>query len=76
MSVFMPTFTSSPDVRPRPVHDSEAVSATVERRRELLEQAVRAIHDRGYFSAFPESPSPRVYGEAAAAEGWQAFEAS
>jgi phenylacetic acid degradation protein paaN len=49
--------------------------ATVERRRALLEQAVRAIHERTYFSAFPESPSPRVYGDTAADEGRQAFEA-
>jgi phenylacetic acid degradation protein paaN len=48
--------------------------ATVERRRELLDRAVRAIHERTFFSAFPESPSPRVYGETAADEGRQAFE--
>ena len=35
----------------------------------LLEQAVAATADRGYFSAFPESPSPRVYGEGAAEVG-------
>src|SRR4051812_36613664 len=57
-----------PDLRPE-------LRATVERRRELLDQAVRAVHDRAFFSAFPESPSPRVYGETAADEGRQAFEA-
>ncbi|MGZ4603125.1 MAG: phenylacetic acid degradation protein PaaN [Kineosporiaceae bacterium] len=62
---------AGPDVRPV----NERVAATVERRRELLDQAVRAIHDRGYFSAFAESPSPRVYGETAADEGRRAFEA-
>ena len=41
----------------------------VSRHRETLEQAVAAIRKRGYFSAYPESPSPRVYGENAAAEG-------
>ncbi|HYJ76326.1 MAG TPA: phenylacetic acid degradation protein PaaN, partial [Kineosporiaceae bacterium] len=56
-------------------HDVEAVNATVARRRELLDQAVRAIHDRAFFSAFPESPSPRVYGETAADGGRTAFEA-
>ncbi|HZX05993.1 phenylacetic acid degradation protein PaaN [Kribbella sp.] len=43
--------------------------------RERLDGALKAIHDRGYHSAFPESPSPRVYGETAAADGKAAFEA-
>src|SRR5256885_11653190 len=43
--------------------------------RERLNGALKAIHDRGYHSAFPESPSPRVYGENAAADGKAAFEA-
>jgi phenylacetic acid degradation protein paaN len=43
--------------------------------RERLDGALKAIHDRGYHSAFPESPSPRVYGETAAADGRTAFEA-
>ena len=47
----------------------------VSRHRETLEQAVAAIRKRGYFSAYPESPSPRVYGENAGAEGKAAFEA-
>ncbi len=46
-----------------------------ERHRETLEQAVAATRSREYFSAFNESPSPRVYGENAAAEGTAAFEA-
>jgi phenylacetic acid degradation protein paaN len=45
------------------------------RHRETLEQAVEATRTRGYFSAYPESPSPRVYGETAAADGLAAFEA-
>jgi phenylacetic acid degradation protein paaN len=45
------------------------------RHRPLLEQATAAIRTREYFSAYPESPSPRVYGEDAAAEGKAAFEA-
>jgi phenylacetic acid degradation protein paaN len=43
--------------------------------RERLDGALAAIHSRGYHSAFPESPSPRVYGENAAADGKAAFEA-
>ena len=44
------------------------------RHRELLEQALVAIRKRDYFSAYPESPSPKVYGEDAAAQGVAAFE--
>ncbi len=46
-----------------------------ERHRETLEQATEATRTRAYFSAFNESPSPRVYGEEAAAGGKAAFEA-
>lgn len=35
----------------------------------LLEGAVQAIRTRGYWSPFPEMPSPKVYGENALAEG-------
>ncbi len=41
---------------------------------ELLTKAVEATRSRAYFSAFNESPSPRVYGENAAADGKAAFE--
>ncbi|MEV4618321.1 phenylacetic acid degradation protein PaaN [Asanoa sp. NPDC049573] len=40
---------------------------------ETLERAATAIKERAYWSAYPESPSPRVYGETAAAEGEVAF---
>src|SRR6476659_6540881 len=43
--------------------------------RDRLDAAVAACASRGYHSAFDESPSPRVYGENAAAEGKAAFEA-
>ena len=43
--------------------------------RETLARAVEATRTREYFSAFEESPSPRIYGETAAAEGKAAFEA-
>jgi phenylacetic acid degradation protein paaN len=45
------------------------------RHADTLAQARRAIHERTYFSAYPESPSPRVYGETAAADGYAAFQA-
>jgi phenylacetic acid degradation protein paaN len=43
--------------------------------RERLDRAVEACASREFFSAFDESPSPRVYGETAAAEGKEAYDA-
>jgi len=60
------TDTSSP--RPATSHLVEAHCQTLQRGRE-------ALATRGYFTRYPESPSPRVYGETAAAEGLAAFEA-
>ncbi len=54
---------------------SEEAQAYVDKHRTRLEEAVTAIASREYYSAFPESPSPRVYGESAAADGKAAFEA-
>ena len=51
-----------------------APTALLKRHRERLEQAVRACTTREYHSAFEESPSPRRYGETAAAEGQAGFE--
>jgi len=42
---------------------------------DLLNKALEAIHARGYWSPFPESPSPRIYGETAAADGKAVFDA-
>ena len=46
-----------------------------DRHRETLDRAVEAIEQRGYWSPFPESPSPKVYGEGAAEQGNAAFDA-
>jgi phenylacetic acid degradation protein paaN len=46
-----------------------------DKHREKLDAAVAACASREYYSAFDESPSPRVYGETAAGEGKAAFEA-
>lgn len=45
-----------------------------QRHRETLDKAVEAIHGRHFFTAYPESPSPKVYGEDAAPAGKAAFE--
>lgn len=42
---------------------------------DTLEQALKAIQTREYWTPFPEMPSPRVYGEDAAAQGQATFEA-
>ncbi len=49
--------------------------ALFDKHRERLDQAVGAIRSRAHFAAFDESPSPRGYGESAAADGKAAFEA-
>ena len=51
------------------------MTAFADAHRETLDRALAALADRGYWSAYPESPSPRVYGETAAAEGLAAYEA-
>ncbi|MEU6074634.1 phenylacetic acid degradation protein PaaN [Micromonospora sp. NPDC047074] len=51
---------------PHPLYDRHA---------DTLNRALTAITERGYWSAYPESPSPRVYGETAAADGKAAYEA-
>ncbi len=44
------------------------------RHRDVLNQAMRAIDARDYWSPFPETPSRSIYGEDAAAEGEKAFQ--
>jgi phenylacetic acid degradation protein paaN len=46
-----------------------------ERHRATLERALVAIAERGYWSPYPESASPKVYGEGAAEAGKAAFDA-
>src|SRR5436305_14860122 len=46
-----------------------------ERHRKVLDGALAAIRSRAYWSAYPEIPSGKVYGETAKADGQAAFEA-
>ncbi|MBI3453393.1 MAG: phenylacetic acid degradation protein PaaN, partial [Rhodospirillales bacterium] len=46
-----------------------------DKNRAMLDGALAAIAKRDYWTPFPESPSPRVYGETANAEAKAAFEA-
>jgi phenylacetic acid degradation protein paaN len=50
-------------------------AALVAKNKERLDAALAAIAGRGYWSAYPESPSPRVYGEGTAEAGRAAFDA-
>lgn len=47
----------------------------LEKHHEILEQALAAIETRGYWTPYPEMPSPKVYGDEAPAKGKEAFEA-
>ncbi|MEQ9331235.1 phenylacetic acid degradation protein PaaN [Thalassobaculum sp.] len=46
-----------------------------ETHRALLERAVAATAERGYWTPYPEAPSGRIYGETAKDDGEAAFEA-
>jgi len=46
-----------------------------EKHRATLERALAAIAERGYWSPYPESASPKVYGEGSAEAGKAAYEA-
>jgi phenylacetic acid degradation protein paaN len=62
------TSTQDADLKP-------TLAALVDKHAERLNEALAAIAGRGYWSAYPESPSPRVYGEGTAEAGKAAFEA-
>src|SRR3954468_9235337 len=64
-----------PQPNPVPQSAPEAAPALGDKHREALEQALAAVTSRAYLSRYPESPSPRVYGEDAADAGERAFEA-
>src|SRR5687768_522724 len=42
----------------------------------MINKAVKALHDRTFFAAFPEHPAPAVYGETADADGQSKFKAA
>jgi phenylacetic acid degradation protein paaN len=47
----------------------------LQRHQKILDGALAAIRSRTYWSAFPEIPSGKIYGETAKADGQAAFEA-
>ena len=46
-----------------------------ERHQQTLNEALTAIVDRRFYSAYPEIPSGKIYGESAKKDGLAAFEA-
>ena len=48
----------------------------LEQHRDTLETAAQALRERSYYSRYPESPSPRVYGENAPQDGQSAYDAT
>lgn len=54
---------------------SEAVNALVQTHSSTLDEAAAALAARTYYARYAESPSPRAYGETAAADGQAAYEA-
>ena len=46
----------------------------VDKHQAILDEAIDALATRRYYSRYPESPSPKVYGEAAAGDGLAAYQ--
>jgi len=64
----------------KPTTHCEATTVTtttsyIDTHRETLDNAVKAIHGRYYYSAYPEIPSGKIYGENAKDEAQAAFKA-
>ena len=47
-----------------------------QKHKDILDKAINALHERTFFAAYPEHPSPKVYGETADADGREKFQAS
>ena len=47
-----------------------------EKHKAALDTAVRAVHERRFYAAYPEHPAPAIYGETADADGQQKFKAT
>ena len=45
------------------------------RHRQMLDDAVQALHARAFWTPFPEIPSGKIYGETAKADGEAAYAA-
>lgn len=52
----------------------QSLSRLIDTHAAALADASKALAERSYYSRYPDSPSPRVYGESAAPEGKVAYE--
>jgi phenylacetic acid degradation protein paaN len=58
-------------------HKNQTVTMSLfEKHKAIIDNAVKAIHERTFFAQYPEHPSPSVYGETADEEGRKAFQAA
>lgn len=47
-----------------------------EKHKDILIKAINALHERTFFAAYPEHPSPSIYGETADEDGRKRFQSS
>lgn len=47
-----------------------------EKHKNILNKAINALHERTFFAAYPEHPSPTIYGESADEDGRKKFQSS
>jgi len=45
-----------------------------EKYQSILENAIKALHERSFFAQYPEHPSPKIYGETADEDGRKKFQ--
>jgi len=57
-----------------PTSETAVAHHFFDKHRATLDRALQAIAERGYWSAYPESPSPKNYGESAADAGKAQFD--
>jgi phenylacetic acid degradation protein paaN len=57
-----------------PLTETAVAHHFFDKHRAMLDRALQAIGERSYWSAYPESPSPRNYGEGAAEEAKAKFD--
>ena len=43
--------------------------------KQILDNAIEALHERTFYAQYPEHPSPKIYGETADADGQEKFKA-
>lgn len=62
--------------KPDEVPGTSTVDALIDKHSGTIDAATQALTTRSYYSRYPESPSPRVYGEGSSERGQQAYESA